>query len=1508
MLRCTLLLLLSGVVSPVVAGPREDAAAAVAKLRARAAEALDGGEYERGRLLLREIIKRGDRAADSRARLDLALTYPVTREHIAQRITLLKQVVEFGADSWAARQAAALLEALRREKRWMPKIVCGVVPRVVPGRLVPVSRKGRGSSSFSIYRVDSDAWRAALLAAPFAKMPLEPEPFAKEFVGSAVVRFPYATNSRVKGDFTRPGIYVLHENSFGHETTHVVRAEQTSISCRVVGSDGLCFAFDPRTGEPVAGVNLVVRTPAGDRKRTTDAHGVARFSLKGDGAIVAWRGDEVHALRIDGDDRPAERALVHISTDRPVYRPGHMVHYKAVRRLTKDGVLALGPAGKVRVEVRDPQGRIVQERTHSWSDHGSVAGEFRLAGRCTTGEYSVMVHVRRDERDMLVPWWYEEEEAPPVWTQSFLVASYKKPEMRLRVELVDGDDGGGGTGKRKAKVRVRAEYYHGGPVAGALVSWSVDGSWWGWGSRGRGGLRPPFREPLGWFARLYDYVDDEEWTDDLENEGLVGDGEGETNAEGVLEFEFDVDPDGGNASYDVFAALTDESDQVVSTKKTLSIRRSALAVEAGFDKMFFEKGAIARLFAHVTDHAGKPLANRKVELSAFLNTPDHDEDQFEFESVFRQTLMTGADGVAHADVTLRRSGRLRLRVRAQDDAGHTASDRSEVWVAGPRAAHAWDPDESAGGPIEVIPERRIYRPGETMRFMVLNSDAPQACLLTVEGDKIHDARVIRLTKRAQVIEVPATAAHAPNVIVKLNAWGGLESLSGGFEVFVCPESRLIPVTIETDKAEYAPRERATVVVRAVPGAEIELAIVDESIFDIAKDTVPDMLPTFLRRAKGLHSLAGFSDDAWGTLRRDDREDEDSEVPLFGGQTEAMVAFEVPPGAAAVTTRRFFPDTLHWTGRMIAGADGRAIVNVTTPDSLTRWRLVARAIHGTDRFGQGRSEVRTRKSVVVRPVAPRFLTVGDEATVGAIVHNNLDKPQEFTIRCEAKGLSIEGSKRTAMIPAGGKVRMNWKVRAPRTGSAQLGFAAFARAESDAAQVTLPVRSPKIERRVRAAGAVEGTWSATLQSPVDGGELEIVVSSAGDAVRQALPYLARYPYGCVEQTMSRFLPAVVAYRALGKDDAFARRIPDMVQAGLQRLYDFQHEDFGWGWWKNDETDPLMTAYVVMGLCRARDAGFAIDPKTLALGVERLEEMEPDPFRTYALHLAGKKTAAPRAHTPVDHAYLVLAGHRAAARGLKLELADDHGPEDIANVALVLRALHKANPDDPRIRKAVDWLLRQRRGTKWYSTLDTAHVVTALVELGLKTKRPDVSVTVNGKPVKLQAGRAVVPAQQRNEIAVRTLTPKGVYASAVLRYRDSEKKRTDGDAFWTVARRLERDGKRLPDGAVLARGDRLMLVVEIAAERDARYVMMRVPLPAGLEPNGRPIVYDEWIFGRAALFDDAAELAATVLEKGHYSVEIPLTATTAGTFRATPVQVFDMYNPDREAFSSPLRVQVR
>ena len=100
---------------------------------------------------------------------------------------------------------------------------------------------------------------------------------------------------------------------------------------------------------------------------------------------------------------------------------------------------------------------------------------------------------------------------------------------------------------------------------------------------------------------------------------------------------------------------------------------------------------------------------------------------------------------------------------------------------------------------------------------------------------------------------------------------------------------------------------------------------------------------------------------------------------------------------------------------------------------------------------------------------------------------------------------------------------------------------------------------------------------------------VAPSVAGTVFDALDYLTSYPWGCTEQTMSSFLPDLIVAQAVDKlhlkSPIDRKTLDDEVQAGLERLYSFQHDDGGWGWWPDDQSMVFMTAYVVSGLGQAQ-----------------------------------------------------------------------------------------------------------------------------------------------------------------------------------------------------------------------------------------------------------------------------------------------------------------------------------
>ncbi len=91
--------------------------------------------------------------------------------------------------------------------------------------------------------------------------------------------------------------------------------------------------------------------------------------------------------------------------------------------------------------------------------------------------------------------------------------------------------------------------------------------------------------------------------------------------------------------------------------------------------------------------------------------------------------------------------------------------------------------------------------------------------------------------------------------------------------------------------------------------------------------------------------------------------------------------------------------------------------------------------------------------------------------------------------------------------------------------------------------------------------------------------------------------------MKQTVSRFLPNVLTYRALtdlGVENAtLAEKLPGLVTDSIEKLSLRQKDDGGWGGWIDSQSNPYLTAYVVYGLIQARNAGLDVRADVLDRG---------------------------------------------------------------------------------------------------------------------------------------------------------------------------------------------------------------------------------------------------------------------------------------------------------------------
>jgi alpha-2-macroglobulin len=662
---------------------------------------------------------------------------------------------------------------------------------------------------------------------------------------------------------------------------------------------------------------------------------------------------------------------------------------------------------------------------------------------------------------------------------------------------------------------------------------------------------------------------------------------------------------------------------------------------------------------------------------------------------------------------------------------------------------------------------------------------------------VMTARVVDAASRAVMIDVPIEGRYEPNVYLSVAYIKDGEMYTHDRLLSVPARSKFLNIEVLADKKEYKPRETARYTILArnadnspAPGAELSLGVVDEAIYSVKPDQTRDIRKAFYgRRYNQVQTSFTISYNFKGHSG-------EKPVNIAANKRAYQLAdFKNEGQYAEPTIRKDFKDTTFWQPDIVTGADGKATIDVKLPDNLTTWRATVRGITSDTRVGSAILKFIARKNLILRLETPRFLTEGDTVTLSAIVHNYLDATKAVQISIDVTGARLlDAPTQTVTIPKQGEHRIDWRVSANQVGDVKLLAKALTDQESDAVEIPLEVVPHGLKQTIGGASTLTGDnedKSISLNLPAEAHSqarslrIEASPSIAG-TLFGALDYLTAYPYGCTEQTMSSFLPNVIVAQAL-KDikSASIRTTNDLstkVQRGMDRLYGFQHDDGGWGWWKDDKSDAFMTAYVVDGLTLASRAGYATDKSRISRGRDKLAGMvasnksddgqaiDPD-TRAYMIYALGESGSvdggvitdlfARRGDLqPYGRALLALSlkQHRDdnRARQVASEIEQSassneydthweskhtsHGwtvENDTEATALSVKALARINPQSALLSKAARWLVGNRRnGYYWESTRQTAFAIFGLTDYVKISKElsPDYNMTVylNGEQV--------------------------------------------------------------------------------------------------------------------------------------------------------------------------------
>ncbi|MGD2184469.1 MAG: MG2 domain-containing protein [Desulfobacterales bacterium] len=879
-------------------------------------------------------------------------------------------------------------------------------------------------------------------------------------------------------------------------------------------------------------------------------------------------------------------------TDRPVYRPGQTVKFKAwVRHAKYDREDTSSFAGRrFTVRIHNPKNEPIYSQTLTADAYGGIEGEIKLVADAALGLYRIS-HGR----------------SSVYGGQTFRVEEYKKPEFEVTVEAPTEPVMLG----EKIAAKIKAAYYFGSPVTEATVKYKVlrnehDSRWypsfyWDW-----------FYGPGYWWY-AYDYP----WYPGWETWGclrpiwswrphwprrqpeIVADGEVKIGKDGTVNISIDTQLakliyGDSDHRYTIKAEVRDQSRRTIAGQGKVLVARRPFKVYAWLDRGHYRVGDTINASFKAQTLDQKPVIGRgRLKL---LRVTYKDNKPQETQ-VADWRLNTDAEGSATMQIQASRPGQYRLSYTVTDASDHSIEGGYVFTVRG-------EGDDSAAyrfAKIELITDKAEYAPGDTVRLQI-NTDRKGAAVMLfvrpVNGVYLPP-KVILMAGKSALEEIKISKKDMPNFFIEAVTVYGGKVHTEIREVVVPPEKRVLNVKVTPSETEYRPGQTAKLSLQLsdfygepFQGSTV-ISVYDRSVEYISGGSnVPEIRSFFWkwRRHHRLNQQSSLARWFYNQLKKN--ETPMKNIGVFGhlvmidspgkGQMveeakarsqvvteagaarapapaeadESGLAFQLKKEAAdresqagkpedlvRPSVRTQFADTAFWSSNVTTDRNGRAAVEFNMPENLTGWKVKIWAMgHGT-KVGEGSTEVVTRKDLIVRLQAPRFFVETDEVVLSANVHNYLKNRKIATVLLELDGdclALLKGQEQTqsVLIAANGEKRVDWRVKVLKEGEAVVRMKALTDEESDATQMRFPVFVHGMVKQIPKTGVIRANqnqaqikYKVPAARRVAQSRLELRYSpTLAGAMVDALPYLVSYPYGCTEQTLNRFLPTVITQQTL------------------------------------------------------------------------------------------------------------------------------------------------------------------------------------------------------------------------------------------------------------------------------------------------------------------------------------------------------------------------------------------
>lgn len=539
-------------------------------------------------------------------------------------------------------------------------------------------------------------------------------------------------------------------------------------------------------------------------------------------------------------------------------------------------------------------------------------------------------------------------------------------------------------------------------------------------------------------------------------------------------------------------------------------------------------------------------------------------------------------------------------------------------------------------------DKETYTKGETVKLSIPTPAEGRALISLESGTKIIDKFWIDTEKGETKCEFVTTNEMDPNVFVHVTLIQPYAQTKNDLPIRMYG---VVPITVEDPASHLEPIIHMADVLKPESKTVIKvgeknskpmtytLAIVDEGLLDLTNFKTPEPWSHFYaREALGVKTWDMY-DYVLGAYAQ-----EMDKLLAIGGDGDGL-------NKKSAKANRFEPMV-----RFLGPFETNGKINTHTiqiPNYVGSVRVMVVAGENST-YGQTEKTVPVRNPLMVLGTLPRVVGPGESVTLPVNVFAMEKNVKNVSVTISVNDLfTVDGSKTQTLTFAeiGDKIA-NFKLTvAEKTGIGTVSIVATSGNEKAKFDIELDVRTPNSEQTVtvdKVLNPGESFADDVDYFGVDGTNkayLEVSNFPAIDLGRR-LDYLIQYPHGCIEQTTSSVFPQLYLADVMELDATKKATIQTNITAAIERIRSFQTSNGGFAYWPGDSYDNEWgTNYAGHFLIEAEKKGFVVpsamksdwisfqkkQAKSWSKANQRIEGYYYDDltqaYRLYTLALAGK-----------------------------------------------------------------------------------------------------------------------------------------------------------------------------------------------------------------------------------------------------------------------------------------------